>query len=225
MSGPRDLLRRRGAPAPLAVTMRTEIRSDGGIFFKVLQGPQWARQHSFATIWQWSARLKRKELRDLWEKLRKPDEYGLNAEQYIDFALKKLEIGRYLGTFVDTDVTPVEVRMVFGIQPNRQITETQLTQEIRALLRSAKPGATVPVPPTHVDQNPTPLTPEELRQIRQAATNLADLRSIWLKGSANVDRRSMMLSQVDIQDLIANHSPFRDDGEIDEGQPADDDGG
>ena len=42
MIDPRDLLRARGAPAPLARPMPTEIRSDGGLGFQLLQAPYWS---------------------------------------------------------------------------------------------------------------------------------------------------------------------------------------
>jgi hypothetical protein len=196
MTNPRDLLRRRGAPAPIAVTMQTEIRSDGGLYFRVLQAPYWANGRGTASIWQWTTTLEYKEARLLWEYLRQPDPvYGLQPEALIDFALTTLQLGRYLGTFVDARKTPLVVRMMFGIEPDRQITEDQLNSELKKLYDYNHSN----IAPTKPDGYP--LSASELDQLKLASSALVKLRRSWARGSPRSDDRSQMLTGVDAHDL------------------------
>ena len=73
MTDPRQLLRRHGAPAPVAVQMQTEIRSGGGLYFTVLQAPRWSAGHTTPSIMQWSCKLETNSLYELWIFLRRPD--------------------------------------------------------------------------------------------------------------------------------------------------------
>jgi hypothetical protein len=58
MTSPRDLLRQRSAPAPIAVPMPTEVRTGGLLLFQLLiRTPDWVGDRSSASIIQWSFRL------------------------------------------------------------------------------------------------------------------------------------------------------------------------
>jgi hypothetical protein len=218
MTDPRDLLRRRAAPPPVAVTMTTEIRSDGGVFFKVLQGPSWAYGLSNASIWQWSAPFGRQAIDDLWTHLRKPNAiYGIQTDALIDFALKKFHIGRYLGTLIDTGVTPLLVRMVFGIEPDWHATDRQLLGLIRDLMKfggsASEPSAAQrPKPPVNTGAGEPAPTDQEWHQIYLGAKELNYLRAMWSAQSGRTESRSLLLTQIDIQDFNASgdYSPFGD---------------
>lgn len=209
MTNPRELLRRRGAPAPIAVTMQTEIRSDGGLLFTVLQSPLWAYKRYTATIWQWTAMLGHKEVRLLWEFLRDPDPvYAMQPEALIDLALATLQIGRYVGTYVDAGTTPVVVRMVFGIEPDRQVTETQLNRQIRTLVDYSKTNNAPKMP------DGSQLTRTQLDQMRLASVALLKLRQYWADGTTRTEQRSVMMTGVELHDLDGGgQSPFGDGGD------------
>jgi hypothetical protein len=151
MISPRDLLRNRQAPAPIAVPMPTEIRSGGLLLFHLLlRAPEWAGDRSPPVIAQWSCRLGDDDLMAMFQYLRAigsvapaaapaglpkappPDMLdqiradtsaatGIAAEAAIDAALRKLRIGHFLGVFVDEGRRPYTVRVLIGLKPDGEL--------------------------------------------------------------------------------------------------------
>jgi hypothetical protein len=139
----------------------------------------------------------------------------MQTDALIDFALYKLHIGRYLGTFVDTGVTPLVVRMVFGIEPHRQVTDRELFRQIQALMRYGSvtnPTSTTPKPPAPAQSGDTPITVDDWNKIHLGAAALLDLRKRWAAKTGRTESQSLMLTQIDIQDFDVggDYSPFGD---------------
>jgi hypothetical protein len=176
-----------GAPTPLARPMPTEIRSDGGLDLQLLQAPYWAGPDGTPVIAEWRCSPSLKELVHLRTFLVMPDsETGIQPEAAIDAALKDLNIGAYLGTFVATGPNFNDVRMLFAIRPNQLITESALNRRIYHLMR------------------------DTTGKHRQAARDLRRLRRFWNESPVRSDGRLMMLSQLDLLGTLTDpeKSPF-----------------
>ena len=92
MIEPRDLLRGRVAPAPLAIEMPTEIRTDGGLMLQILQAPAWAGMDGAAVFAEWSCGLQHDKLAKLRDFLAEPSTTtGLQPEAAIDQALRNFD--------------------------------------------------------------------------------------------------------------------------------------
>ena len=184
MIDPRNLLGQRPPPAPFAVEMPTEIRTDGGLMFQILQAPAWAMPNGAAVIAEWSCRLKRPEIRALREFLAQPDSgTGLQPEAAIDQALRQLdfngqitEIGHLIGIFVAEGTGfLIPVRFMFAYSPTLLLTVQDVNRALFELL-------------TFKTTNPVRA---------QASAALKRLRTFWRDGDGPVETRWMMLSQTD----------------------------
>ncbi len=196
MTNPRDLIRSRGAPVPLARPMPTEIRSDGGLMIRLLQAPYWAGPGSNPVLAEWIWHLPLQELLDLRNFLVTPDpETGIQPEAAIDAALKDQGIGSYIGTFVTQGSNFNQVRVMFGHAP-KLITNTY-----------------APKPAT--DPGSFNLLIYKLLQDHetQASRNLRHLRRLWSESATRTESRLIMLSQVDLAGELNDprHSPFSAD--------------
>jgi hypothetical protein len=209
MTDPRLLLRLRGAPAPVALPMQTEIRSSGGLYFTVLQAPQWSAGHTAPAIMQWSCKLQINKLYDLWVFLRRPHpDTGLEPQAAIDQVLRSpaMRIGNLLGIFVDEGRPPFPVRVMIGIEPQRLVNEDQLNLDMNLVFQYAAD----PNLPRFANFRPPAVTARESAVYLQASEALRHLRKVWLDGDDQAEPRSMLLSQFDLDSQIApDTSPFR----------------
>ena len=181
MSDPRELLRRYGAPEPLAIELPTEIRSDGGLKFQLLSPPSWATRSTSAVILEWCCELDLDALEAVSTLLKEPNRVtGMQAEQAINQALKDKGLGDYLGTFIDEGRPPYRVRMVIGVRTAPGTTEDQMTELFAEMFN---------VPPT-----PTTVA-------SQAAEALRKLREYRWCGQGRSELRLMLLSQTNIETL------------------------
>jgi hypothetical protein len=209
MPDPQTLMRRHGAPAPVALAMQTEIRSGGGLFFTVLQAPSWSAGHTAPAFMQWSCKLRTQELHDLWLFLRQPDsKTGLEPQAAIDQALRspRMRIGNLLGVFVDEGRPPHTVRVMIGLEPQRLIDEKQLNLDMNKIFQFAVAGAADPA----FDDFRHPAIPaDESAVLHQASVALRYFRKTWMEGDDLFEPRSMLLSQFDLGSQVApDTSPF-----------------
>ena len=202
MLGPRDLLRRARAPAPVAEPMQTEIRTGGNFSFRVLQAPHWAEGHPTPVILQFTCKVPTVALLKLWLYLRESDgTTGLAPEAAIDWALQfpGRRIGIFLGVFVDEGRPPYTLRVMTGVDPERVIDEERLNLDLHALFTfdGSQMG------------NGYPETPEDRAIYKQAAEALQRLRDSYVQGQQQAEPRSMLLSQTDMDKLVSPAmSPF-----------------
>ncbi len=188
MTDPRDLLRARGAPAPLARPMPTEIRSDGGLGFKLLQAPYWSGPDSAPVIAEWTCALSLWKMIELRDFLVKPDpKTGIQPEAAIDALLRATGIGHFMGTFIAAGPTFNQVRFMFAFAP-KYITDPRSLN--RAIFNMLKDGR-------GPDAN-------------QGARDLLHLRGIWAEAATRTDDVLMMLSQIDLVGQLhdPDQSPF-----------------
>lgn len=194
MTDPRDLLKQRPAPSPVAVAMPTEVRSDGGLMFQVLQAPYWAGDRGSACLAQWLCQLEQADLKTLRDTLIAVDTFtGLTAEAAIEQCFQDYSLGHYLGTFIDVGRKPHNVRVVFGFEPDRQITSQQYNNNIYDFL-TEKPVA-------------HPSYTQAVHKQGQHAVLL--IRKIWAGSNVRSEFRSLMLSQFDLDaHPDKDNSPF-----------------
>jgi len=186
VTDPRELLQDPNAPAPLATLMTTEVRSDGGLHFSVLQAPYWTGAAGAAVVAQWSCQPSLDSLFALWTYLRQPDPFtGIQPEQAINDALRQAGIGYYLGTFIDQGSAPFTVRMLIALNPKQVLDEAALNAAL-ARITQKNPG------------------------FEQAGEALQHLRKVWASSQSQADNRMMMLSQYDLRALLSDpvRSPF-----------------
>jgi hypothetical protein len=178
----RALMALHGVPPPRAIEMVTEVRSDGGLQFQLLQAPYWTGDGGTAIMAVWTCQLQVNYLHDLWRYLLEPDaDTGLQPEAVINRALRDCGYGSYLGTFVADGPPPTTVRMVFAYQPTKNYTLHQLNGKLSELYGSDTP----------------------------AGAALRKLRAFW-QINGQPDQSWMMLSQKDLTGDLANPfvSPF-----------------
>lgn len=186
MTDPRELLQLEPTAAPLAVPMPTDVRSDGGLHFQVLQAPYWTGASGAAVVAQWSCQPSLDALFALWSYLRQPDPTtGIQPEQAINDALIHAGLGYYLGTFIDQGSAPFTVRMLIAFNPKQVMDEAALNAGI-ARIAQKNPG------------------------FEQAGEALQHLRKVWASSQNQADNRMMMLSQYDLRTLLSDpsRSPF-----------------
>lgn len=196
MTNPRDLIRARGAPAPLARPMPTEIRSDGGLMISLLQAPYWAGPGNTPVLAEWIWHLSLRDLLDLRNYLVTPDpETGIQPEAAIDAALKGHGIGSYIGAFVTQGSNFNQVRILFGYAP-KSMTNAY------AAKKATDPGS--------FNRLIYALLQDE---DSQASRNLRHLRRLWSESATRSESRLIMLSQVDLMSELSDpeHSPFTAD--------------
>jgi hypothetical protein len=186
VTDPAELLRRHGAPAPMAVPMPTEIRSDGGLFFQLLQPPRWTWPGGTAVIAEWRCDLPLTQIVELRTFLARPDpESGVQPEAAINAALEALGVGAYLGTFVNEGPIMQAVCMMFAFRPRTLMTEEGLNRTLYRLLTDPPEGMGL------------------------ASRALRHLRGVWQGGINRTEGRLMMLSQVDVLGQTGpDSSPF-----------------
>ena len=196
MTNPRDLIRARGAPMPLARPMPTEIRSDGGLMISLLQAPYWAGPGTNPVLAEWTWHLPLQALLDLRNFLVTPDpETGIQPEAAIDAALKGHGVGSYLGTFVTQGSNLSQVRVLFGHAP-------------KSMTNAYAPKAAT-------DPGSFNRLIYALLQDRdsQGSRNLRYLRKLWSESATRNEVRLIMLSQVDLAGELNDpeNSPFTAD--------------
>src|SRR5271166_543293 len=99
MSDLRDLLRQHGAPAPNAIAMPGETRSDDGLFFEVVAPPGPATAHT--TLAEWSCMMSWKQIETLQAFLKANYRAtGKTPDTLFNDAMTFLQIGSYLGTYL-----------------------------------------------------------------------------------------------------------------------------
>jgi hypothetical protein len=166
--------------------MTTDVRSDGGLHFSVLQAPFWTGTSGAAVIAQWSCQPSLEALFTLWIYLRQPDgATGIQPEQAINDALIQAGIGYYIGTYIDQGSAPFTVRMLIALNPKQVMDEAGLNAALGTIAQKA-PG------------------------FEQAGEALQHLRRVWASSQNQADDRMMMLSQYDLRTLLSDpaRSPF-----------------
>lgn len=176
MIDPRELLRGLTAPAPVAVEMATEVRTDGGLAFQILQAPAWTMPNGAAAVAQWECQLTRDQLLALRTFLARPDSgTGLQPEAAIDAALRDIGVGHNLGVFVVEGISVLpRVRFMFAYAPRLRLDDRAINRRIYRMLLN-------PVGPVQ----------------GQAVAALKYIRAMWKSGVKQTEGRWMMLSQTD----------------------------
>ncbi len=174
-----DLLRTHGAPIPRAVTMETEVRSEGALTFAKLAVPDWASDlKSSSVLAEWRCDLAAAGLRDL-QKLLKTLVGGKPTQQVINEALIAADIGTYLGTFIEEGMMvdgAATVRILFAYRFNSLGSIAAINTAFYQLLTA---------PPAD----------------RKAGSDaLAKLRALWAGGTNRREGGLMMLSEVSLDD-------------------------
>ncbi|MGH7155834.1 MAG: hypothetical protein ACREF3_18050 [Acetobacteraceae bacterium] len=176
MIDPRELLKDLTAPAPIAMEMATEVRTDGGLAFQILQAPAWTMPNGVAVVAQWECQLTRDRLLELRTFLAKPDAgTGLQPEAAIDAALRSIGVGHNLGVFVLEGISVLpRVRFMFAYAPQLRLDDRAVNRRIYRMLLN-------------------PAGPVEV----QAVAALKYIRTMWKHGVNQTEGRWMMLSQTD----------------------------
>jgi hypothetical protein len=174
-----DLLRQRGAPLPNAVVMETEVRSEGALMLQALSVPSWAANLRMSSVLaEWRCTLVREDLGALQAFLKTLLPSGITVQQAINEAFVSLDIGCYLGTFIEEGLLTdgqATVRVMFAYQSAKLTGVEAINQAIHNLLTN--PGA-----------------------LGDAANSLSKLREMWRKGSDKWEGGLMMLSEVNLYD-------------------------
>lgn len=181
-----ELLRKHGAPLPHAVTMETEVRSEGALTFQKLTVPGWATDvKSSSMIAEWRCDLDGAGVRDLQAFLKTVLPSGKTAQQAINEALLAQDIGYYLGTFIEEGMLvagAATVRMLFAYRPANLRSIGDINTAIHQLLTAAPPAS------------------------QDGATALGTLRDKWMAGTAKTEGGLMMLSEINLFD--ASQFPY-----------------
>jgi hypothetical protein len=179
----RALLKTHGTPLPNAVTMETEVRSEGALTFRKLEVPGWAEKlTSSSMLSEWSCELDAESIIKLQSAAKKL--YGGKpAEQVINEALAAAGIGSYLGTFIEEGLMVAgggTIRVLFAYRSAKLDSIGAINAALHDLL-TADP-------------------------LSDGATALLELRRIWEAGRNRSEGGLMLLSQLNLYD--PERSPF-----------------
>jgi hypothetical protein len=184
MSDLRDLLRQHGAPAPNAMAMPGETRSDDGLYFEVVTGPV-NTTVPITTIAEWSCMMGWKGIEALQTFLKTPyRSTGRTPDQLFDDAMKHLGIGGYIGTFLGKHTGGSEVRMLLSYTPEAGKTIEQIYQDWDGFLTNP----------------PGPMA--------DTAAAIKELRERWLAGKERTQAGLMLLTGVDLPKRLGDSSKF-----------------
>ena|SRR5579883_2036346 len=183
MSDLHDLLRLHGAPAPNALAMPGETRSDDGLFFEVVAAGTHAAP--VTTIAEWSCMLPWKQIEDLQAFLKANwKSTGKTPETLFDDAMKHLGIGSFIGTFLTKHFGGSEVRMLLSYTPSANKTIEQIYQTWGNFLQNPPAGW------------------------QDAVDAITELRKRWLQGDERSQAGLMLLTGVDLQGRLADTARF-----------------
>jgi hypothetical protein len=180
MSDIENLLQQHGAPLPKAMAMETEVRSEGALMMQTLSVPSWAANlQSSSVLAEWRCTLGRDDLVALQAHLKTlSTTTGMTTQQAINEAFKALDIGAYLGTFIEEGLLvdgQATVRVLFAYRSATLTTAEAINGAIHGLLTN--PGAWA-----------------------EASAALTTLRQMWSKGTDKWEGGLMMLSEVNLFD-------------------------
>ena len=174
-----DLLQQHGAPLPNAVEMETEIRSEGAVAFPTLHIPHWAAKLlSSSILAEWRCTLGHDDVDALQALLKSVLPSGRPAQQAINEAFQTLDIGTYLGTFVEQGVLidgAATVRVLFAYRSDKFNRIEQFNQAIYGFLTT--PGV-----------------------LQEASDAYKKVREFWQQGSNKWEGGLIMLSEVNRYD-------------------------
>ena len=174
-----DLLRQHGAPLPRAMAMETEVRSEGIVRIDFLHVPEWAADlRSSSILAEWRCTLQHDDVKALQNLVKTVLPSGVTNEQAINEAFAKLDLGAYLGTFIEEGLLvdgAATVRVLFAYRSATLKRIEDLNRRIYDLL--INPG-----------------------QLREASTALNALRQIWRKGTNKWEGGLLMLSGMKLYD-------------------------
>lgn len=183
MSDLRDLLRRHGAPAPSAMAMPGETRSDDGLFFEVVAPPGAAVAHT--TLAEWSCMMSWKQIEALQAFLKA--NYGTTGktpDTLFNDAMQFLQIGSYLGTYLAKHTGGSQVRMLLSYSPGAGKTIEQIYEAWGNFLKQPPAGW------------------------QDAAAAITELRQQWLQGHEREQSGLMLLSGIDLATRLADDKKF-----------------
>lgn len=184
MSDLRDLLRQHGAPAPNAMAMPGETRSDDGLFFEVVHD-RISPTPEISTIAEWSCMMDWKQIGALQAFLKADYRTtGKKPEELFDDAMAFLNIGTYIGTYLGKHAGGSEVRMLLSYTPGSGKTIEQIYQTWGDFL--AKPPA----------------------GWEDAVAAITELRKFWLSGQERLQSGLMMLTGVDLATRLDDSKRF-----------------
>ena len=173
-----ELLRRHGAPLPNAIEMETEVRSEGALMLQKLNVPNWAHNIlSSSILAEWRCTLDREDLAALQAFVKTVLASGVTVQEAINEGFQQLDIGSYLGTFIEEGLLvdgQATVRVLFSYRSSMNSQE-DINQKLHGLLTN--PGA-----------------------LKDASDALSKLREMWRKGSNKWEGGLMMLSEVNFSD-------------------------
>jgi hypothetical protein len=173
-----DLLQKHGAPLPNAIAMETEVRSEGAFMLQKLNVPAWAKNTAPSSVLaEWRSTLSREDVRALQALLKTVLPHGITVQEAVNEAFKKLDIGCYLGTYIEEGLLPdgqATVRVLFAYMSSANNIE-EINRRIHGLLTNDGP---------HGD----------------AGASLQKIRDLWRKGTDKWEGGMMMLSEVNLYD-------------------------
>jgi hypothetical protein len=181
MSDVRDLLRRHGAPLPNAVMLTTEVRTEGSLAFQTLNVPDWVEQvKPSSALGEWRCTLPSQDVDALQALLKTViPAPGKTNQQLINEALQALDIGSYMGTFIEEGLLvdgSATVRMMFAYRTTTLADMAGIKRKLHGLITAPDPQ--------HAD----------------ASAALLKLRAFWSGGSDKWEGGLMLLSEVNLYD-------------------------
>jgi hypothetical protein len=184
MNDLRDLLRQHGAPAPNAMAMPGETRSDDGLFFEVVHN-KISPTPDISTIAEWCCMMDWKQVEALQAFLNANfAATGKKPEVLFDDAMAFLGIGTYIGTYLGKHTGGAEVRMLLSYTPGTGKTMEQIYQTWGNFLANPPAGW------------------------GDAVAAISQIRKFWLGGTERTQAGLMMLTGVDLGGRLQDTGKF-----------------
>ncbi len=187
MIKPQDLLQGKPhLPGPNAIPLVAEVRTGSSIIYHRVNPPGWLPSdttETFGSMHEWSCSMTWGQVLELRKFLTTPvARTKKTPEALIDAAMRELQIGFYLGTFIANGQGGADVRMVFAYTGN--IERNDLARTCAAFLTEPSKG-----------QLP-------------ASRSLATLRRMWNAGSDRRESGLMLLANVDVSKELEDRERF-----------------
>lgn len=173
-----DLMQQHGAPLPKAMVLETEVRTEGALAFQTLNVPSWvnATQTSSA-MGEWRCDMTHEQIEQLQITIKTVNtNSGKSCEQVLNETFQALDIGSFLGVFIESgDLIDGAgtVRFLFAYRSKTMGTIELINRKIHELITNP---ATYP----------------------EGAGILLDLRQKWREGTNKWEGGLMLLSELNL---------------------------